>query len=498
LLCGLHGLARDEAARQLGWPSGSVKGRLERGRELLRKRLTKRGLTVPAVLAAGLAVDSARAVPPALVRATARAALAVPPAAPPLKALAAAVVLAVLGVSMGVGTTTLPGRQSDTPAAPPPPPAPPAAARTLRVVVLDPQGQPLAVANVKAGIWTEEKDFKATREYKTDAAGAAQVELPKTFYILRLWASKKPFVTMFASWEQNELANGTAVPAEYVFRLESAGAAGGRVVDEQGKPIPGAKVQVMLPGQPKTANGDGRVRYSTWLAERNDAATTDAEGRWRIDNVPNHPQVELSLLITHPDYVSDEHWRQVDKVGSATTAALRQQTATVTLTRGVIVTGRVTDPAGQPIKDAIVIHGDDSYFSSTPCKFPTDADGRFRLPALAPGQTTLTVVAAGWAPQLRRVNLQAELPPQDFRLGPGKPIRLKIVDPIGKPLPNAAVGIIGWKGSKSLQSMHNPNHPKVPDTKIPRRTDAGGVWEWPSAPDDPVKLQIGLKGFATS
>ena len=60
----------------------------------------------------------------------------------------------------------------------------------MRVVVLDPQGKPLPGANIHSGIWTEEKGFKSNHDYKTDAAGAAQVELPKTFTILRLWASK--------------------------------------------------------------------------------------------------------------------------------------------------------------------------------------------------------------------------------------------------------------------------------------------------------------------
>ena len=39
LLCAIEGLSREEAARRLNWPIGSVKGRLERGRELLRTRL---------------------------------------------------------------------------------------------------------------------------------------------------------------------------------------------------------------------------------------------------------------------------------------------------------------------------------------------------------------------------------------------------------------------------------------------------------------------------
>ncbi|MGA2254934.1 MAG: carboxypeptidase regulatory-like domain-containing protein, partial [Thermoguttaceae bacterium] len=175
---------------------------------------------------------------------------------------------------------------------------------------------------------------------------------------------------------------------------------------------------------------------------------------------------------------------------------LRNETATLTLKRGIIVRGQVTDPAGKPIKDAIVVHGDHPYSTWMPSKFPTDADGRFRLPALSPRQTTLTVIAAGFAPQFRRVDLQAGLPPQNFRMEPGKPIRLRFVDAAGKPVPNVDVSIVGWKGSESLQSMHNPNHPKLPDTKIPHGAGADGVWLWTSAPDDPVKLQTYLKGFA--
>src|SRR5262245_6714578 len=48
MLCYLEGRSRDEAARQLGWSEGSVKGRLERGRELLRRRLLRRGIGLSA------------------------------------------------------------------------------------------------------------------------------------------------------------------------------------------------------------------------------------------------------------------------------------------------------------------------------------------------------------------------------------------------------------------------------------------------------------------
>src|SRR5205823_475431 len=74
-LCYLDGLSRDEAATRLGWTSGMVKGRLERGREALKKRLLRRGVTLSAGLLAALAGESAAAtVPAALVQTTLRAA----------------------------------------------------------------------------------------------------------------------------------------------------------------------------------------------------------------------------------------------------------------------------------------------------------------------------------------------------------------------------------------------------------------------------------------
>src|SRR5262249_992635 len=48
LLCYWEGLTQDEAARRLGWTKATVKERLARARELLRGRLTRRGLTLSA------------------------------------------------------------------------------------------------------------------------------------------------------------------------------------------------------------------------------------------------------------------------------------------------------------------------------------------------------------------------------------------------------------------------------------------------------------------
>jgi ELWxxDGT repeat protein len=71
VLCDLGGKARQEVARQLRVPEGTVSSRLARGRELLRKRLARRGLMLTgAALVPALADAASAAVPSPLLRAT--------------------------------------------------------------------------------------------------------------------------------------------------------------------------------------------------------------------------------------------------------------------------------------------------------------------------------------------------------------------------------------------------------------------------------------------
>ncbi len=103
LLCYLDGMTQEEAGHRLGWPIGTVRSRLARGRDRLRNRLILRGLA-PSVAASALAWREAGAA--VLPRGLAGRTIAIAAGSGSVGAIAGPVaILAREGLAMGIRET---------------------------------------------------------------------------------------------------------------------------------------------------------------------------------------------------------------------------------------------------------------------------------------------------------------------------------------------------------------------------------------------------------
>ena len=240
--------------------------------------------------------------------------------------------------------------------------------------------------------------------------------MPKTLYILRVWARKDGLVPMFTHWEREWFAAGHSVPDEVTITLKNGTTIGGLVRNEDGQPIAGARIGV----QKVEAGAEPQMMVDMWLASGDDARVTDAQGQWTLDNVPEGNGFELNISVTHPDYVSDLSWGGLQQSQHVTIAALREQKATIIMARGTSLTGVVTDPQGKGIAGAVVVWDDDPYdhtwIQENRLEVRTDANGVYRLPPLAVSARTVTVLAEGWMPVLKKITIAPGSSKLNFQL----------------------------------------------------------------------------------
>ncbi len=279
VLCVLEGKAGQEAAAELGCKEGTVKSRVSRARQELRRQLARRGIHLAPLLAALSVAESAgrASVPAALAHAAVRSGLLVaageaaagviPPQVAALAAVVtramfvtktklAALLLLAAGLLSAACVLALPAapQEKDTSAIAKTPAA--AAKHPLRDAVtysgqvVDPAGLPVKGAKVYF-IDAAAKKRTPSHEATTDAAGRFRFTIAKQSSVTKGETKSGADTILFATAEGYGVGLATSKAATSTSREEvklqlarDDEPVVGRVVDLQGKPIAGVRVRL--------------------------------------------------------------------------------------------------------------------------------------------------------------------------------------------------------------------------------------------------------------
>ncbi len=379
VLCHLEGKTQEEAARLLGVSGGAIKGRLERGRQRLRVRLSRRGLALPAGLFAAALAKAAEVVPERLVQTVLRTALAAGPGlagvsvevldlareatitmASKLK-IATVFLIAALGVGGTIGYPALTARDGEAPApkaAAPAQPAPVAAKPAVQGETLHydckvtdkDTGKPIAGATVVVHRWVqddpgEKESYRniAKTKHATDSDGrfsfSVSVEQMAERDLYIGVAVRHPDYIPddgegFTLGRILELIkNGDRPPFDHV-RLKRGAPVTGTVQTPDGRPAAGMSVKAY--SNVEHAPNE-QPHFGSFTQTR-----TDAMGRFRL---MLNTKGFAAVWLQPKEYAPSTYVLKDNKRGDL---------GTLTVVPGIRLHGRVLDAKGQPVAGVIV------------------------------------------------------------------------------------------------------------------------------------------------
>lgn len=368
-------------------------------------------------------------------------------------------------VGVAVGGTDLPGEWRETPIARGPEQD---WKRRLRFKVVDRQtGRPVAGMRLRLEV-AEEGAHCRIATHDTDATGTAELRFPDgPLTYLSIWANHDAYVPRFIQWTRRQHGD---FPEEYLYRAEPGISVGGRIVDEQGKPV--AEALVRLEGPQPNFAGDAKE----FLMFTKILTVSDRDGAWSTSVMPRDlPAEKVRIRVLHPEFPD----------GATRILAESEKDGTVipiVMHGGRAVIGRVVDGDARPIRGARVRIRPIDGLGSEVATF-SDATGTFLLrPSASSSSLVLLAESEGLAPTFASVpdENSGELLPE-ITMGRGENLEVNVQDPEGKPVVGAAIGGLYVRGRFALE-------PGL-------RTDARGLVVWTNAPQEELMVEATLEGW---
>lgn len=340
-------------------------------------------------------------------------------------------------------------------------------------------------------------DFQDVKIQTTDTQGRSEIILPNLRPdAVRVYPSKAGFVPLRVYWGDD--LPSPKLPKAVTVPLEPGTVWGGVVRNEQGEPIPGAKVTIHYWESP---GGNPQPHRRANIDEE---TTTDEDGRWRVDVMPDEVvEDDVRIFLSHPDYVSD-HLRRgmipIPVTERPSLEDLRAQTAVMIMHKGGVIKGRVTDAGGRPIAGVPIYNEEYYWFDSRKPAATTDEDGRFQIAnvsfaqsgindpppstirAIERHEVALTVQAPGYTPELIHTDPNGSASPLEVSLKPGQAVQGSVVDESGRPIEGVSVSVSNWLGYRERLNLAT-------------KTDADGRFRLSDAPSGGALYDFIKKGY---
>src|SRR5262249_52394926 len=137
-----------------------------------------------------------------------------------------------------------------------------------------------------------------------DSRGLAHVTIPdlEGSYYLNVRTSRDGLVPMVISWSRT--ARAPSPPDRFRLEMEKGTVVGGRVLDQDRRPVGGATVVL---GVRKRYPGSEQRPNLFYVS-----TTSDADGRWSFANVPERPDA-VEVGVYHHLYLNGEAFFNMDE-----------------------------------------------------------------------------------------------------------------------------------------------------------------------------------------
>ncbi len=180
--------------------------------------------------------------------------------------------------------------------------------------VLDEAGEPVANAPLEIRLHYRNESVEM---FSSDDQGIVRVQWPKERPQFVYATVKSPeYVIQKKGWHQRPVTCKVPPPV-YEFKLVKGLPIGGMVLDDRANAIAGVTVKASI------ADQQGSEDY---------VATTDASGRWKIQNAPSEI-VRVSLQLAHANFRSDPNqWSRL--IGDRDIEAMRSEGFVATMLKG--------------------------------------------------------------------------------------------------------------------------------------------------------------------